>query len=317
MKHYGIAKHWSMAGFYETPRLKQLQDDIRVAIISGQLISITGPTGSGKTMLIQQLQGKIDTDKKIMIAQSLSVDKKRVTLPSLITALFLDLSGKLDVKIPKSESRERALLDLINKVGKPVVLFIDEAHVLHGHTLNGLKRLMEVLNVKKTIFSIVLVGQQKLKNDLKRPTMEEVGNRVVKFDFYGIGDDRHKFLDWILKQCLQKGTKKEKVITDEACEVLIQNLATPLQFNEHLTRSFTEAYRLGEPKVTKEIAEETISFGFQDLDAKLSRIGYTPKDLALQFDVKLPMIRAFLKGKLPPEKTDELSTEMRNAGLPI
>jgi hypothetical protein len=69
--------------------------------------------------------------------------------------------------------------------------------------------------------------------------------------------------------------------------------------------------------VTRDIVEETISPGFDDLDARLARIGYTPKALATLADTGLPEMRRFLKGKLDSDRTEELTTVMRQAGLPI
>ncbi len=74
---------------------------------------------------------------------------------------------------------------------------------------------------------------------------------------------------------------------------------------------------MGADQVTRDIVEETISVGFDDLDARLSRIGYSPKALADLTDTRLPEIRRFLKGQLDSDRTDELSTLMRKAGLPI
>ena len=107
------------------------------------------------------------------------------------------------------------------------------------------------------------------------------------------------------------------VFEDAAQEYLAERLSTPLQFAEHLNRTFTDAYRMGADQVTRTIVEETISVGFDDLDARLSRIGYSPKTLAELTDTRLPEIRRFLKGQLDTDRIDELSTLMRQAGLPI
>lgn len=49
------------------------------------------------------------------------------------------------VQFPKQgERRDRELQELMKKGKRPVALFIDEAHDLNGHTLIGLKRLMEL-----------------------------------------------------------------------------------------------------------------------------------------------------------------------------
>src|SRR4051812_10533881 len=48
--------------------------------------------GAGKTVLVRQLQEELAREGKVLVAKSLSVDKERVTLQTLMTALFYDLS---------------------------------------------------------------------------------------------------------------------------------------------------------------------------------------------------------------------------------
>ena len=62
-----------------------------------------------------------------------------------------------------------------------MVPFVDEAHALTRHTLTDLKRLMEVVEDGDGRLSIVLAGHPKLGNDLRRPTMEEIGYRTEVF----------------------------------------------------------------------------------------------------------------------------------------
>ena len=40
MQHFGIVKDWSQAGFFETEKSQQLQEDIKAAIFAGRLIAI-------------------------------------------------------------------------------------------------------------------------------------------------------------------------------------------------------------------------------------------------------------------------------------
>lgn len=318
MTHFGIAKDWEAAGFFETEHHKQLTANVRNAIFAGRLVAITGPTGVGKTLTLNRLQAAIAAEGKIIVARSLSIDKPRLTLPALMTALFLDLSDDLEMKIPtQTEKRERLLQDLFRKRKKPVALFCDEAHDLHGNTLIGLKRLMEIVQAGGGVISIVLVGHPKLKNDLNRPTMEEIGNRTTKFNFDGLGDEGRAYLDWLMAATLAKGSKPKEVIAAEALDVLAERLATPLQFAEHLTRAFTEAFHLGTKQVTPEIVQETLALGFDDLDARLARIGYSTKHLAEQFEARPAEIAKFMKGKLDSERTQELADAMRKAGLPV
>ena len=316
MRQFRIERDWSQAGYFETARAKEVSADIRAAIMAGRLIAVSGPVGVGKTAMIRQLQNKITADKKILAARSLSVDKQRVVLPALMTALFLDISGDPDMKVPsQAERRERLLQEAIKAARKPVALFIDEAHDLHGNTLNGLKRLMEL--VDGGALSVVLIGHPRLQNDLKRATMEEVGHRTIRMEFEGLGEDAKPYLDWLLKQCLADGVKADDIIAAEAQDFLAEKLNTPLQVAEHLNRAFIDAFRMGADQVTADIVRETISAGFDDLDARLARIGYSPKALAEQFDLTQSEARRFLKGKLDPDRTSELGDVMRQAGLPI
>ena len=318
MRQFHIERDWGRAGYFETAKAKEVSADIRTAIMAGKLVAVSGPVGVGKTAMLKQLQQKIVTEKKVIYARSLSIDKPRVVLPALMTALFLDIAGDPDMKVPtQAERRERLLQEAIKAAKKPVVLFIDEAHDLHGNTLNGLKRLMELADAGGGTLSVVLVGHPRLQNDLRRATMEEIGHRTTRIEIEGLGDDARSFLDWLLKQCLSDGTKADNVITSEARDFLAEKLNTPLQIAEHLNRAFTDTFRMGGDQVTVDIVRETISAGFDDLDARLARIGYSPKSLAEQFDLTQAEARRFLKGKLDTDRTNELGDIMRQAGLPI
>ena len=58
------------------------------------MIAITGPIGVGKTVFLHRLQDEIASEKKVTVAESLSVDAARTTVPTLIAALFYDLSQR-------------------------------------------------------------------------------------------------------------------------------------------------------------------------------------------------------------------------------
>ena len=90
----------------------------------------------------------------------------------------------------------------------------------------------------------------------------------------------------------------------------------PLQFAEHLNRAFTDTFHLAAEQVTRATAENTLSVGFDSLDAKLAHIGYTLKALAERFDAHPREIRRFLSGRLDPERTEELGAALRDAGIP-
>ena len=58
------------------------------------------------------------------------------------------------------------------------------------------------------------------------------------------------------------------------------------------------------------------SAGFDNLDAKLARMGYTPKALAERFDVQPWKIRRFRSGRLDLERTAGLGAALGDACVP-
>ena len=318
MEYYGISKNLHAAGYFETDHHRQISKDIRAAIDAGRLIAVTGIVGSGKTVMRLRLQAALASENRVIVAESLAIDKERATLHSLISALFYDLSKEKGLKIPtQGERRERDLQQLFRKGRKPVVLFIDGAHDLHATTLRGLKRLRELVEADNGTLSVVLFGHPKLMNDLRRPTMEEIGNRSAKFVFDGITDSRRAYIDWLLKTCAAEGVTASDMIKDDAIDLLAKRLRTPLQIAHHLTRAFEESFKSGEKPVKAHAVEAVLSPQLDDLEPRLVRAGYNVKSLVDQFHSKPAEIKQFLTGTLDARRTHELTDQMLAAGIPL
>jgi hypothetical protein len=165
--------------------------------------------------------------------------------------------------------------------------------------------------------SVMLVGHPKLRNDLRRPTMEEIGNRTDILPFEGIGEDSRAHLDWLLNACMEQDADINDLIAPDALDLLAARLITPLQFAEHLSRAFEEGFRLGEKPVTAEIVASTLAPNFDALEPKLTRQGYSVKILAEQFNAKPTEIRRFLSGQLDTGRAHDLAEEMRAAGIAL
>jgi len=318
MEHFGLVKEFRKAGYYETAHQQRLFKEIKAAITSGRLVAMTGVIGCGKTVTLRRLQEFLEQEGKILVSKSLSVDKDRATLSTLISALFYDLSSEKVITIPtQGEKRERELRDLIKKGRKPVALFVDEAHDLHSSTLTGLKRLIEVIEDSGGILSVVLAGHPKLKNDLRRPTMEEIGYRATVFSLDSLIGSAREYIEWLLDTCTAPQTPIGELIEDAAIELLAVRLRTPLQIQQHLTLAMEATYEFGEKTVTMAIIESVLSKQIDDLEPTLTRHGYNVKGLAEQFSAKPAEIRLLFRGQLDPLRTRELHEQMLAAGLPI
>jgi type II secretory pathway predicted ATPase ExeA len=318
MEHFHLAEEFKQAGYFETEHHKQLKDEIRSVIKLGELVAISGIVGSGKTTVLRQLRGSLESEKEVLVSKSLSVEKSRVSLTMLMMALFYDLSSEKEIRIPsQSEKRIRNLIELIRKQKKPVALFIDEAHDLHTKTLVSLKRLMEVVEDGGGLLSIVLAGHIKLKNDLMRPSLEEIGTRSTIFDLDGIAASKREYIEWLLEKCSKPGTKTSSIMTEEAVDLVADRLVTPLQIEHYITLALEEAYKIGVKPVSYEVIESVISKSINDLEPRITRYGYNAKTLSNALNIKPSVIKSFFHGQLSPAQSHEIQDEILSLGISL
>jgi len=319
--HYGLNREFSsisQIAYFETTQLQQVITELKLAIKDGKLIVLAGIVGSGKTTVLQKIQDVLEQDKAMLVVNSLAIDVSQVTPATLVQAIYSELATDKDDPMPKAVGqRERALRDLIRKRKKPVVLFIDDAHKMQSKNLIGLKRLMEIVRAGKATLSVVLAGHPKLENDLRRAAMEEIGARATFFELSSFGQDKKKYLYWLLEQVTAPKTKPETVLTDAAATLLCEKLTTPLQFEAYLTQAFVEAFGVGQKPVDADTIKDILAPDLEGLEARLARSGYDVKQLTDILTAKPKEIRAFLSGHLPPERTQELHDQLLAAGIPL
>ncbi len=317
MSYFGLTREFDQAGFFETEHHQHLQKEITATLKKGRLVALSGIVGCGKTVMLQRIKNALKQEKDILVSRSMAVDKDRITLNTLMLAMFYDLVTDKEFKVPKQpEQRERRLVDLIRDRKKTVILAIDDAHDLHAKTLVRLKRVVELVRDSDETLSIMLAGHPKLQNDLHRPSMEEIGARAEVFTFDGIQGQQRAYIEWLLTQCARSKTKPEAILTEEAMDLLAERLATPLQIGQYLSLAFVEAFHIAhKPPVTAEIIEGVLAKGLNDLEPHLIRHGYSVPILAQLISVRPAEIRAFLHGKLTPARADELRNELLGVGI--
>jgi type II secretory pathway predicted ATPase ExeA len=318
MEFFGLERELDHLGFFETEPQAHLEKELKKTISQGRLIALSGIVGSGKTTFLQRLMSDLAKSKEILVSRSLAVESDKVSLSTLITALFYDLSTEKDLKVPtQPEKRERQLLALIQKCHHTIALFVDDAHGLHHSTLVGLKRLIELVSNNGGKLSVVLAGHPKLKNDLRRPALEEIGGRTYVFFLEGIRGYQEQYIQWVLGQTTSSKIPPTEILTVEAISFLAERLSTPLQIEQYLTLAMTEAYRVGVKPITSEFMETILAIGLDDLEPRLIRHGYNAKSLAELLNIKTNEVRSFLYGQLPPGRTQDLRDQMLKIGIPM
>jgi type II secretory pathway predicted ATPase ExeA len=300
----------------ETEHSKKFIQTIKTAIYQGGIIAIAGMVGSGKTTLLKKIHEHLVEEKQIIISRSLSTDKRRVTIGTLYTALFFDLVKEKNFQAPtQPEKRERKFLEILKKNDKPVVLFIDEAHDLHSQTLISLKRLIELSYDHGKPFAVVIAGHPKLKNDLRRPSMEEVGARAQIFTLDSLIDNKLRYCEWLLKQCGTRELKIHDVIAPEALDLLANSLITPLQINHYLLQALEKAYLIGSKPITIDIIQSVLNTEIDGLEAKLARNGYGIASLCETLNAKASEVKTYLRGQLASSKSNAFNQEINKLGV--
>ena len=317
MDHFGLSKSFAQAEGFETDHHNQVLKDLKIAIYEGGIIALTGIVGSGKSALLVRLQEQLRHDGQIEVAESLSFTVQRVTLDTLKLALYSDLATDKDGELPsKTEKSERALMRVMRRCQKPIVLFVDDGHDLHSQTLRGLKQMIEKTSRRGARLTIVLAGHPRLKNELRRPSQEETGARATIFDFEGIQGHQRRFITWLLEQCAPE-VEPSDILAPDALELLAERLVTPLQIQHYLPRMLDQAYRFGEKPVTTTIVNTTLAPDIHALEPTLTRHGYNVKALAELLHIRQPEVRSFLYGQLPPGRTEALHHQLLAAGIPL
>jgi len=78
-------------------------------------VALTGIVGCGKTATARKIRQDLKKQNEILVSTTLTVEKHRVKLGTLMHALFADLMPDKKARIPSMlEYRERKLIDLIN-----------------------------------------------------------------------------------------------------------------------------------------------------------------------------------------------------------
>lgn len=150
---------------------------VNFAINSGEgLIKLVGEVGTGKTMLCRLLLNQLEKQRNIAY-----IPYGKLTAKELKFALAKEL------KVPAAgNSREDQLshkiqnrLLSLNKKKGPVVLLIDEAHLLDDEGLETLRLFTNLETEQCKLLQIVLFAQPELDSKLATPGLRQIKQRIA------------------------------------------------------------------------------------------------------------------------------------------
>lgn len=142
-------------------------------------IKIVGEVGTGKTLLCRKLLSMLD---ETFIAAY--IPNPYLTPEELKSFVAEELGIKFDRRIPSYKLLSiiyRRLMQLA-KLGKQVVLVVDEAQAMPRETIESLRLLTNLETEQRKLLQVVLLGQPELDNLLNRPDLRQLKQRIVFAD---------------------------------------------------------------------------------------------------------------------------------------
>lgn len=246
---------------------------------NSSFIAIVGQSGAGKSTLRRELIDRIERDRESVIVIEPYVlatednDIKGKTLKAIhiaeaiLAALAPNASAK---RSPEARFRQiHHLLKESSRAGHHHLIIIEEAHSLPIPTLKHLKRFLELENGFTPLLSIILIGQDELKNKLSENNQEvrEVVQRceVITLEPF----TQITLIDYLQHRCKSAGRTLAEFIDESGLNAICtklnrhhgrnkqhESLLYPLAVGNLITGALNGAADLGVHVITGELVME-------------------------------------------------------------
>jgi general secretion pathway protein A len=219
------------------------------------LLVLTGPPGSGKTLLCHCLLERLGSE----VATAFLTNSHVTDRAGLFQAILYDLSLSYE---GRSEQEMRLILtDHLLKsfaAGKRTVLLIDEAQHLTVDLLEELRLLGNLEARTGKAVQVVLVGQPSLLETLRAPELTGLRQRLaVRAELQPLA--LQEAADYLLHHVRVAGGKPERVFADEALEIIAQQgKGVPRLLNQAAHQALLLASDAGAAEVDAEVALEAL-----------------------------------------------------------
>jgi type II secretory pathway predicted ATPase ExeA/outer membrane protein OmpA-like peptidoglycan-associated protein len=150
---------------------------LKYALEQGEgFVLITGRPGTGKTTLIRDTLSELDSDS----LQAVSLISHQLLGEELLRLVALELG------FPAQDFNKATLLTrigqhalMLHEEGRRIVIIVDEAQNLTPHGLEELRLLSNLQTDNRSLFQIVLIGQEELRNLVYGQGRENIQQRIV------------------------------------------------------------------------------------------------------------------------------------------
>ena len=176
---------------------------------------VTGAVGCGKTTLLRHLLKQIESDSLVGLISNAQGDRG-----DLIQWVLHSLGVKFDPS-QGYVTQFQVLQDFLIQTyadGRRVILIFDEAQNLSKDSLEELRMLTNINSNKDELIQLVLVGQNELREIIKRPELRQLAQRIAaSFHLRPLSEDT--IHDFIIHRLRVAGGSGEEI--DENARLLI------------------------------------------------------------------------------------------------
>ena len=177
---------------------------------------ITGVTGIGKTTLIRGYTETLNKEKYNIIYISLTNSSKFEFLTIFCRELGINLGDCYLSNIKRRIQKE--IIKQKKEYGKETLIFIDNAERLNKEILKDMDFLYEFQYDNEDYTSIVLIGEEEIREELKKSIYEKLSQRLV-FMYHLEGLKKEETKEYI-KTRLELSGQKGMIFTDNAINAL-------------------------------------------------------------------------------------------------
>lgn len=222
---------------------------------------ITGAVGCGKTTLLRHLLKQIESDSVVGLISNAQGDRGEL-IQWVLHALGVKFDDT-DGYVKQFQILQDFLIQTY-ATGKRVILIFDEAQNLSKESLEELRMLTNINSNKDELVQLVLVGQNELRQVIKRPELRQLAQRIAaSFHLRPLSEEAvHEFIVHRLR--VAGGTGEE--FSEKARLIVYEvSLGIPRLINQICDMSLLYAWsadtKIVDEKVVQAVVDDGVFFG--------------------------------------------------------